>query len=132
MDFQWATKAEDRSKLWEARHNFYFAGLQLRPGCRAISTDVCVPISRLAECVSETMKDVAGYLCPVPLAGHVGDGNFHLMFLVDPANRRAGTLEVIQQAVGRRALAMEAPAPENGIGLGKQAGCGKNWARPST
>ena len=84
MDFVWATKPEERSQLWQARHDAYFACLQLRPGSRAVSTDVCVPISRLAECVRETMEDVKSYIAPVPLLGHVGDGNFHLMFLVDP------------------------------------------------
>ncbi|MEK7436504.1 MAG: FAD-linked oxidase C-terminal domain-containing protein, partial [Pseudomonadota bacterium] len=123
MDFQWATKAEDRTRMWEARHNVYFAGLQLRPGSRALTTDVCVPISRLAECVSETMKDVAGYLCPVPLVGHVGDGNFHLMFLVDPAKPQEQELakSFIKRLV-ERALAMEGTCTgEHGIGLGKQA-----------
>ena len=123
MDFQWATRAEDRTKLWEARHNAYFAGLQLRPGCRAISTDVCVPISRLAECVSETMKDVAGYLCPVPLLGHVGDGNFHLMFLVDPNKPEEQELaKSFNKRLVERALAMEGTCTgEHGIGLGKQS-----------
>src|SRR6266850_1985176 len=83
-DFVWATKPEERTQLWQARHDAYFACLQIRPGSRAVSTDVCVPISRLAECVHETMEDVKDYIAPVPLLGHVGDGNFHLMFLVDP------------------------------------------------
>jgi len=121
-DFQWATKAEDRNKLWEARHNAYFACLQLRPGSRGISTDVCVPISRLAECVSETMKDVAAYLCPVPLLGHVGDGNFHLIFLVDPAKPEEMELaKSFNKRLVQRALAMEGTCTgEHGIGLGKQ------------
>jgi len=122
VDFQWATKAEDRTKLWEARHNAYFACLQLRPGSRAITTDVCVPISRLAECVSETMKDVANYLCPVPLLGHVGDGNFHLMFLVDPTKPEEQELaKSFNRRLVERALAMEGTCTgEHGIGLGKQ------------
>jgi len=122
VDFQWATKAEDRTKLWEARHNAYFACLQLRPGSRAITTDVCVPISRLAECVSETMKDVANYLCPVPLLGHVGDGNFHLMFLVDPTKPEEQELaKAFNRRLVERALAMEGTCTgEHGIGLGKQ------------
>ena len=121
-DFQWATKAEDRSKLWEARHNAYFAGLQLRPGSRAVTTDVCVPISRLAECVAETVKDIANYICPVPLLGHVGDGNFHLMFLVDPAKPEETELaETFNKRLVARALAMEGTCTgEHGIGLGKQ------------
>ena len=73
MDFQWATKAEERTQLWDARHNAYFACLQIKPGARAVSTDVCVPISRLAECVAETMEDVKDYINPVPLLGHIGD-----------------------------------------------------------
>ncbi len=122
MDFQWATKAEDRNKLWEARHSAYYAVLQLRPGCRGISTDVCVPISRLAECVSESMKDVAGYVCPVPLLGHVGDGNFHLLFLVDPAKPEELELaKALNKRLVQRALAMEGTCTgEHGIGIGKQ------------
>src|SRR6267142_1156767 len=70
-DFVWATKPEERSQLWQARHDAYFACLQIRPGSRAVSTDVCVPISRLAECVHETMEDVKNYFAPVPLLGHI-------------------------------------------------------------
>ncbi len=121
-DFQWATKAEERSKLWEARHNAYFAGLQIRPGSRAVTTDVCVPISRLAECVAETVKDTSNYLCPVPLLGHVGDGNFHLMFLVDPNKPEEEELAAaFNKRLVARALAMEGTCTgEHGIGLGKQ------------
>jgi len=122
-DFIWATRAEDRTKLWEARHHAYFACLQLRPGCRSVSTDVCVPISRLAECVAESMQDVKDYVAPVPLMGHVGDGNFHLMFLVDPNHP-----EELEQAKNfnkrlvKRAIAMEGTCTgEHGIGLGKQS-----------
>ncbi|MCX7962014.1 MAG: FAD-binding protein [Burkholderiales bacterium] len=121
MDFQWATRPEERSQLWEARHHAYFACLQLRPGARAISTDVCVPISRLAECVRETMEDVKHYIAPVPLLGHIGDGNFHLMFLVDPA--RPEELELAKQFNRRlveRALRMEGTCTgEHGVGMGK-------------
>ena len=84
LDFQWATRQEERSRLWEARHNAYFACLQLKPGSRALSTDVCVPISRLAECVTETAKDIERASLPIPLFGHVGEGNFHLVILIDP------------------------------------------------
>ena len=121
-DFQWATRPEDRNQLWDARHNAYFACLQLRPGSRAVSTDVCVPISRLAECVRETMEDVKDYIAPVPLLGHIGDGNFHLMFLVDPAKPEETALakEFNRRLIGR-ALAMEGTCTgEHGIGLGKQ------------
>src|SRR5438477_14486 len=86
LDFQWATRQEERTKLWEARHHAYFACLQLKPGSRALSTDVCVPLSRLAECVTETAKDIEQASLPIPLFGHVGDGNFHLVILIDPGN----------------------------------------------
>ena len=120
-DFVWATKAEERSQLWQARHDAYFACLQIRPGARAVSTDVCVPISRLAECVAETMADVKNYINPVPLLGHIGDGNFHLMLLVDPD--KPGDTEIAKQFNQRlveRALKMEGTCTgEHGIGLGK-------------
>jgi len=122
MDFQWATKPEERSKLWEARHHAYFACLQLRPGSRAVSTDVCVPISRLAECVAETEKDLATASMPAPLFGHVGDGNFHVVMLIDPASEAdRQEAKAINARVVRRALAMEGTCTgEHGIGLGKQ------------
>jgi D-lactate dehydrogenase (cytochrome) len=122
MDFQWATKPEERNALWEARHNAYFACLQLRPGSRAVSTDVCVPISRLAECVHETMEDVKSYIAPVPLLGHAGDGNFHLMFLVDPGKPAETELaKQFNKRLVERALRMEGTCTgEHGIGLGKQ------------
>ncbi|MBI3372293.1 MAG: FAD-binding protein [Betaproteobacteria bacterium] len=122
MDFQWATRTEDRTALWDARHNAYFACLQLRPGSRAVSTDVCVPLSRLAECVHETMEDVKDYIAPVPLLGHVGDGNFHLMFLVDPDEPEETELaKKFNKRLVARALAMEGTCTgEHGIGLGKQ------------
>ena len=121
MDFVWATRPEERTQLWQARHDAYFACLQIKPGARAVSTDVCVPISRLAECVHETMEDVKNYIAPVPLLGHIGDGNFHLMLLVDP-NRPEDT-EVAKQFNRRlveRALRMEGTCTgEHGVGLGK-------------
>jgi D-lactate dehydrogenase (cytochrome) len=121
-DFQWATRPEDRNQLWDARHNAYFACLQLRPGSRAVSTDVCVPISRLAECVRETMDDVKDYIVPVPLLGHIGDGNFHLIFLVDPAKPEEIALaKEFNKRLVARALAMEGTCTgEHGIGMGKQ------------
>jgi len=122
-DFVWATRPEERTQLWQARHDAYFACLQLRPGSRAVSTDVCVPISRLAECVSETMADVKSYFAPVPLLGHIGDGNFHLMLLVDPA--KPEETEIAKQFNKRlveRALRMEGTCTgEHGIGMGKKA-----------
>ncbi|MGE5129886.1 MAG: FAD-binding oxidoreductase [Sphingomonadaceae bacterium] len=122
MDFQWATRPEERNQLWDARHNAYFACLQIRPGSRAVSTDVCVPISRLAECVRETMDDVQNYIAPVPLLGHIGDGNFHLMFLVDPAKPEDTALaKEFNKRLVARALAMEGTCTgEHGVGLGKQ------------
>lgn len=84
--FQWAHTPEARSKLWEARHNIYFAALQLRPGCRAVVTDVCVPISRLADCVNATAQDLQAAGMLATTVGHVGDGNFHVQMLVDGEN----------------------------------------------
>jgi D-lactate dehydrogenase (cytochrome) len=121
-DFQWATKPEERNVLWEGRHNAYFACLQTRPGARALSTDVCVPISRLAECVHETMEDVKSYVVPVPMVGHIGDGNFHLIFLIDPDKPEELELaKTLNKRLVRRALAMEGTCTgEHGVGLGKQ------------
>jgi D-lactate dehydrogenase (cytochrome) len=122
LDFQWATKPEERSKLWEARHNAYFACLQLKPGARALSTDVCVPISRLAECVVETAKDIDKASMPIPLFGHVGDGNFHLVILIDPQKQaEIEEAKALNVRVVKRALAMEGTCTgEHGIGIGKQ------------
>jgi len=121
MDFQWATRPEERNQLWDARHSAYFACLQIKPGARAVSTDVCVPISRLAECVRETMQDVKSYIAPVPLLGHIGDGNFHLMFLVDPAKPEQTELaKEFNRRLIERALRMEGTCTgEHGIGMGK-------------
>src|SRR6185436_1279946 len=121
MDFQWATRPEERTKLWEARHQAYFACLQLKHGSRAISTDVCVPISRLAECVTETTKDLEKSALPIPLFGHVGDGNFHLVILVDPASKAdMDEAKAINARLVERALAMEGTCTgEHGIGMGK-------------
>jgi D-lactate dehydrogenase (cytochrome) len=121
MDFVWATRPEERSQLWQARHDAYFACLQIRPGSRAVSTDVCVPISRLAECVHETMEDVKSYIAPVPLLGHIGDGNFHLMFLVDPAKPEETELaKAFNQRLIERALRLEGTCTgEHGVGMGK-------------
>jgi D-lactate dehydrogenase (cytochrome) len=121
-DFVWATRPEERTQLWKARHHAYFACLQLRPGSRALSTDVCVPISRLAECVHETMEDVKTYIAPVPLLGHVGDGNFHLMFLVDPNKPEETELaKQFNERLVERALRLEGTCTgEHGVGIGKQ------------
>lgn len=121
-NFAWATRPEDRSRLWQARHDAYFACLQLKPGCRCFPTDVCVPISRLAECIAATYEDIAQVSIPIALFGHVGDGNFHLVVLVDPENS-AEMKEAawISQRVVERAIAMEGTCTgEHGIGLGKR------------
>jgi len=121
-DFEWATKPEDRNRLWSARHQAYFASLQLRPGSRAVSTDVCVPISRLTECIVETEKDIAKASMPVPLFGHVGDGNFHCVVLIDP-NRPSDLEEAMafNQRLVKRALEMEGTCTgEHGVGYGKR------------
>lgn len=121
MDFDWATRPEDRNRLWQARHDAYFACLQLKPGSRAVSTDVCVPISRLAECIADTNKDIAKASMPIPLFGHAGDGNFHLMILVDPASQAdIAEAEAINHHLVERALAMDGTCTgEHGIGIGK-------------
>jgi D-lactate dehydrogenase (cytochrome) len=120
-DFRWATTSEERSKLWQARHDAYYAALALRPGSKGWATDVCVPISRLAECISETKRDLASSLIPSALVGHVGDGNFHLVFMIDPQRpdeiAEAGRLNDRMVA---RALAMEGTSTgEHGVGYGK-------------
>jgi len=122
LDFEWATRPEERSRLWQARHDAYFACLQLRAGSRMIATDVCVPISRLAECIAQTQEDIARSTMPIPLFGHVGDGNFHLMILVDP-DSDADLQEAwdLNTRLVRRALAMGGTCTgEHGIGLGKR------------
>jgi D-lactate dehydrogenase (cytochrome) len=120
-DFIWATKPEERSQLWQARHDAYFACLQIKPGVRAVSTDVCVPISRLSECVAETMEDVKDYINPVPLLGHIGDGNFHLMLMVDPDKPEQTELaKQFNKRLVERALKMEGTCTgEHGVGMGK-------------
>jgi len=121
MDFEWTTKAEERNRLWTARHQAYFACLQLRPGTRAVSTDVCVPISRLTECIIETSKDIERASMPIPLFGHVGDGNFHCEILIRP-DSEADLEEArrFNERVVDRALAMEGTCTgEHGIGFGK-------------
>jgi D-lactate dehydrogenase (cytochrome) len=119
--FEWATKAEDRSRLWQARHDAYWAGRGLRPGTTAIATDVCVPISRLAPCVTATQRDIADSHLVAPILGHVGDGNFHLTLLVDleDADELARAKGLCERLV-ERALAMEGTCTgEHGVGQGK-------------
>jgi D-lactate dehydrogenase (cytochrome) len=119
--FDWATKAEDRTRLWQARHDAYWAAIAMRPGIAALSTDVCVPISRLAECVMESQRDLEDNRLVAPLVGHVGDGNFHLLLMIDQTDadevkRAHGFLERLAE----RALAMDGTCTgEHGIGQGK-------------
>ena len=119
--FEWATRPEDRNRLWSARHEAYFAGLQLKHGARAVSTDVCVPISRLTECMIETAGDIAAATMPIPMFGHVGDGNFHCMILVMPDSQAdLDEAKAFNDRLVNRALAMEGTCTgEHGIGSGK-------------
>jgi D-lactate dehydrogenase (cytochrome) len=121
QDFQWATLPEERSRLWAARHNAYFAGLQLRPGCRASTTDVCVPISRLADCVAATNEDLAKASFPSLILGHVGDGNFHVLMLLDPDNpAEFDEAEALNGRLVERTLEMDGTCTgEHGVGLHK-------------
>ena len=121
MDFEWATQQEDRTRLWQARHDAYPACLRLKPGGRAMSTDVCVPISKLAECIAETNKDLVNTTIPIALFGHVGDGNFHLAIMVDPNNPAdVAEAERVNHNIVHRALAMGGTCTgEHGIGFGK-------------
>jgi D-lactate dehydrogenase (cytochrome) len=120
-DFRWATTPEARSKLWQARHDAYYAALALRPGSKGWPTDVCVPISRLAECIAETKEDLAQSTIPSALAGHVGDGNFHLIFMIDPQKpEEIAEASRLNDRMVARALAMEGTCTgEHGIGYGK-------------
>jgi D-lactate dehydrogenase (cytochrome) len=121
QDFEWATQPEDRTRLWNARHNAYFACLQLRPGCRAISTDTCVPISRLTESITgaRAILDTANF--PTAILGHVGDGNFHAVLLIDPNDaQEVADAERLNDEIVRLAIAMDGTCTgEHGIGLHK-------------
>ena len=121
QDFEWATRPEDRNRLWTARHNALFAAQQSRPGCRVISTDTCVPISRLAESLEGARALLAEASFPSTLVGHVGDGNFHALLLVDPANEaELQEAEEVNGKIVRLALAMDGTCTgEHGIGLHK-------------
>ena len=121
-NFQWATKEQDRQKLWEARHNGYYAALALRPGCRGWPTDVCVPISRLAECILETQQDVREQGLLAPILGHVGDGNFHMTYLIHPdyEDEELPKYQALNDRLITRALRMEGTCTgEHGVGYGK-------------
>lgn len=120
-DFRWATTSEERSKLWQARHDAYYAALALRPGSKGLATDVCVPISRLAECIAETKRDLVQSSIPYALVGHVGDGNFHLVFMIDPDRpEEVAEANRLNDRMVARALAMDGTSTgEHGIGYGK-------------
>ena len=119
--FIWSTREEERLKLWQARHDAYWACLTLRPGAKAVATDVCVPISRLADCIAETEEDIAEAGLVAPIVGHAGDGNFHVSVLVDDSNpEEIEALENFVERLNMRALAMGGTCTgEHGIGQGK-------------
>jgi D-lactate dehydrogenase (cytochrome) len=119
--FDWAEREEDRRRLWKARHEFYWAVKETWPGREALATDVCVPISRLAQCLLETEEDIKSLDLIAPIAGHAGDGNFHTQPMVDRANaREMAALETFLDRLTRRAIAMEGTCTgEHGIGQGK-------------
>ena len=119
--FQWATTPEERTKLWTARHHAYFAGAQMKPGCRTVSTDTCVPISRLAECVTTASEAATAAGMQHYIVGHVGDGNFHIAYLVDPKiPSERETAERLNQELVQRAIDVQGTCSgEHGIGLHK-------------
>lgn len=121
-DFQWSSRAEDRTRLWEARHNAYYSALALEPGKQGFTTDVCVPVSRLADVIADTRADVDRTNLMAPLVGHVGDGNFHLIMLVDPNKPDEVTsAKSLHERLVMRALdAGGTCTGEHGIGLGKR------------
>jgi D-lactate dehydrogenase (cytochrome) len=120
-DFQWARTPEERTRLWTARHQSYFAALQVRPGCRCLSTDTCVPISRLAESINASVDEADASGIPYWIVGHVGDGNFHLSYLLDPADpAEAATVEKLSEQMVQRAIRLGGTCTgEHGIGLHK-------------
>ena len=119
--FEWASTPEERTRLWSARHNAYFAGIQSRPGCRAITTDTCVPISTLADALLDSVTEVEASGLTYFLVGHVGDGNFHMAYLIDPDNSEERAMaEQLNQHLVHRALRLDGTCTgEHGIGLHK-------------
>ena len=120
-DFQWASTPEERTRLWAARHQAYFAALQTRPGCRCQSSDTCVPISRLAESINDSVAEAEASGIPYWIVGHVGDGNFHLSYLMDPDNpAEMAAVEQLNVQMVQRAIRLEGTCTgEHGIGLHK-------------
>jgi D-lactate dehydrogenase (cytochrome) len=121
-EFRWTVNSEERERLWSARHNSYFACMTLAPGKQSLSTDVCVPISRLAECIVETERDIEASGLIAPIVGHAGDGNFHVLVLFD--EKDPAEIEKVEAFVDRlnlRAIAMDGTCTgEHGIGQGKR------------
>lgn len=133
-EFHWAAQPEDRARLWKMRHNAYFAAKASRPGCKVMTTDVCVPISRLAEAVRETRADLDDSPLAGPMVGHVGDGNFHCTLLIDPdsESERAEALRLAHRMAERALRLGGTVSGEHGVGLGKrkymEAEHGAAWA----
>lgn len=131
--FRWSARAEERNALWAMRHNGYYAILASRPGTRAIVTDICVPISQLAQAVEETQRDIAASFIPGPILGHMGDGNFHTILMVDPArDDEHAEAKRLSDRMAERALRLGGTCTgEHGIGMGKlsfmQAEHGDGW-----
>ncbi|WP_280153526.1 FAD-linked oxidase C-terminal domain-containing protein [Piscinibacter sp. XHJ-5] len=123
LAFEWAETPEERTRLWTARHHAYFAGLQVKPGCRTVTTDTCVPISRLADCLLDTVAEADGSGLPYYIVGHVGDGNFHVAYLIDPnVPQERETAERLNLQLVTRALGLDGTCTgEHGIGLHKMA-----------
>ena len=119
--FQWSSQTEERTALWTLRHNAYYAILASRPGARAIVTDICVPISRLAEAVEETRADITASPITGPILGHVGDGNFHAILLIDPDNaaEHSAALRLSDRMVDRALHLGGTATGEHGVGMGK-------------
>jgi D-lactate dehydrogenase (cytochrome) len=120
-EFQWAASLEERTALWQARHNAYYATVASRPGARAWTTDVCVPISHLAECILETQADIRETGIEAPLVGHAGDGNFHLIMMLNPDDpKELATVTAFSERLVDRALRMGGTCSgEHGVGIGK-------------
>jgi D-lactate dehydrogenase (cytochrome) len=120
-EFKWTEKLEDRNKMWQARHDAAYAAMAMRPGAKMIATDVCVPISRLAECITETQRDVKESGLVAPIVGHVGDGNFHLVLSADENDpSEMERAEALNERLVMRALAMDGTCTgEHGVGMGK-------------
>jgi len=120
-DFEWASTPEERTRLWTARHNALFAAIASRPGCKAMSTDTCVPISRLADCLLDSVAEADASGIPYFLVGHVGDGNFHFGYLIDPDSpQERAQAEQLNQSLVQRAIQMQGTCSgEHGVGLHK-------------